>query len=1151
MFDDTDECDITNFTLFRKNRGYCRNKSGGIGILVRNEVLLTYDLRIKEHVSFKKRVDSKLQNYYDFGNVEIPSEIVLLKLSNVPLLSGNTDFLLGAIYVPPEQSPYFNRNVFDDIENCLASFDVEHVLLAGDLNARTARLEDFIVDTNDTDFVTDSVVDCMTTLDIPFGRNSADDVRNNAGYSLVDFCKSQRMLIVNGRVGDDKDVGKTTCKNTSVVDYMIASVNLFPSFVNFAVLDFERCISDVHNAIFLELKICDQTVDRNAIDSDVDTQVVNDNVDNFVKPKWITGIEREFIENINAVDIDTLELQMLNCLDDIHAVSKQDINSFTDGFCNILKESAIKCNMFPKRSNARKSRKARSRAHKKCLWQNVESRRARTTYRNAARTYRLRGTPTANAVKNRAFKFYQKTLNKNFKLFIRDIRKRIRMLRTTDPSRYWKIINGSKKDKQEEYDAISHEVFSKHFEKLGNVDEGELFDPTVVPEGRVTVNEKLNCIFTKKEVSDCMKRLKNNKACGFDGVLNEFLKSSNEKIVKCITLLFNIVLITGKIPDSWTVGYITPIYKGKGDKKDPDNYRGITVLSCFGKLFTSLINDRIYAFLNDNDLLGNEQAGFRKNNSTTDQMFALHCIIDLYLQRKKKLFCTFIDYRKAFDTIQHSLLWEKLLSIGVNGNVISLIKNMYSNAKSCVKTKQGLSSFFVSNIGLRQGENLSPVLFSIFLNDLKDFLKLRTQGLNFVKNLSDDLFFEDIENYLNMFILLYADDTAILSESEKDMQECLNMLRNYCNIWGLHINVRKTKVMVFSRGKIRNIPKFTFGDENVDVVFQYKYLGLLFSYNNKFGIAIKDRVSLAKRAMFALIKKCRSLFLPLDIQFELFEKCIHPVLLYGCELWGFEKPDLYAKLQLNFLKISLGLRSSTPTVMVLGETGTYPIELEVKSRLLCFWYKLQSDAISSSKISCLMYNLIKRQSEHTQFENPWLSYVKECLNNLGLSYIFDNPMYSQFQFKNIVKRRLKDQYVQMWRNSVDTNGICCNYRIFKTEFSFEDYLLKLPYDLMKNLLKLRLCNNRLPVNSNRFLGVPRGERLCTLCDMNEIGDDFHYIFRCKYDTFTQLRNRYLKRYYLHHQNVLKYHELMNSKNNTTVMKLAKLVKGLLDHFSNT
>ena len=383
--------------------------------------------------------------------------MILLKLSNVPLYSGLSDVLIGAVYVPPEQSPYYNRAVFDEIENCLASFDVKNVLLAGDFNARTSRLDDFITDHNDTDFTEESIMDCMSTLNIPFQRNSLDTERNNSGYALVEFCKCLKMLIVNGRVGDDRAIGQTTCKNVSVVDYFIANVELFPCFANFSVLDFERCISDVHNAIRLTITLSHEN--EQEIYANTNENNDDDNDTKLTRPKWQPGSEGDFIRNINVLNVRQLERKMLECLDDIHAVTQQNVDSFTNDFCDILKQSAEKCNMYVKKSGVAKSRKARPRKQKKCLWQNEVSRRARTTYRNAARNYRLRGTPTTNAVKNRTFSYYQKTLNKNFRTYVRNIRQRIRNLKTTDPRRYWKIINGSGKDKKDEYESISHEVF--------------------------------------------------------------------------------------------------------------------------------------------------------------------------------------------------------------------------------------------------------------------------------------------------------------------------------------------------------------------------------------------------------------------------------------------------------------------------------------------------------------------------------------------------------------------------------------------------------------------------------------------------------------------------------------------------------------------
>jgi hypothetical protein len=718
-------------------------------------------------------------------------------------------------------------------------------------------------------------------------------------------------------------------------------------------------------------------------------------------------------------------------------------------------------------------------------------------------------------------------------------------MRSSDPRSYWKIVNGNRQDRKGVMDKIAHEVFQKHFEKLSNVSEEELFD-TVLVDINVVVNAKLNEDIMPDEVLRCIRLLKNNKSCGYDGILNEFLKASSSKLLNVITLLFNVILKSGKIPASWAVGYISPIYKGNGDVHDPDNYRGITILSCFGKLFTAAINARIYAFLDENSLLGNEQAGFRKQHSTTDHVFALHCLIDLYLQRRQKLYCTFIDYRKCFDSIQHSLLWEKLLKCGVNGNVLEIVRDMYRKAKSCVKTANGLSDFFVSNIGLRQGENLSPVLYCIFINDLKEFLSTNVTGLTLPHELANSFLFDDVEAFVHLYLLLYADDTVILSESPQNMQKCLNLLKSYCNIWGLNINVKKTKVLVFSRGKIRNIPQFSFGEEKVDVVFDYKYLGVVFNYNNSFSKAIKERCILANRAMFLLLKRCRQACLPLDIQIDLFQKCIHPILLYGCEVWGFSNLDMCSRFQLRFLKLVLGLNKSTPTCMVLGEVGCFPIELEVKYRMLSFWYSLHCQSVEGfDKMSCMLYRLIAMQKESSEFVMPWLKEVHLNLDHLGLSFLKSSAPYTVNYFKSIAQQRLRDQFLQTWRGILSENSVCKNYRLYKDTFCFESYLLLLSQPMRKNVLKFRVNNHRLPIQRGRVINVPLNERLCTLCNLEEIGDEFHYLFVCENDEIQASRKKHLCNYFLHHCSIVKFGQLMNVKSKVKLIHLAKFVGDIL------
>ena len=148
---------------------------------------------------------------------------------------------------------------------------------------------------------------------------------------------------------------------------------------------------------------------------------------------------------------------------------------------------------------------------------------------------------------------------------------------------------------------------------------------------------------------------------------------------------------------------------------------------------------------------------------------------------------------------------------------------------------------------------------------------------------------------LYLFLLLYADDTVVLAECPEDLQRALDMLKIYCEVWDLDINVRKTSHDIFKGGD-QKMPKFNFNEETLDVVRDYKYLGVKFNYNNKFKKAQQLQLSLANRAMFSLLRKYLQLNLPLDIQLERFEKCVHSILLYGCEIWA--KMDVISKLQL-------------------------------------------------------------------------------------------------------------------------------------------------------------------------------------------------------------------------------------------------------------
>ena len=400
-----------------------------------------------------------------------------------------------------------------------------------------------------------------------------------------------------------------------------------------------------------------------------------------------------------------------------------------------------------------------------------------------------------------------------------------------------------------------------------------------------------------------------------------------------------------------------------------------------GKLFSSAINERLSEFVEINKIIGEEQAGFRAGYSTQDHIFTLQSIIDIYLNKLNinniKLFCAFIDYQKAFDLVDRTSLWSKLLDYNINGRLMKLIFNMYQDTKACIKLNNKLSNSFVCNIGVRQGDNLSPLLFALFINDFEKHLSdsRSYNGLNSLNNLfSDATLDDDLEIFLKLYILLYADDTIVMAESEGELQEALNEVSEYCDKWKLRINVSKTKIIRFTKRKNPRNPtnayNFRIKEEKVEVVDDYVYLGTTVTYNGKYKKAIEKQVTQAKRALFGLKLKKEKFDLPFDIILDLFDKMILPVLLYGCEIWGYEDIKEIEVFYRKFLKEVLRLNKQTTNCMVYGEAGRKPLSIIVKTRMVCFWHKTMMGA--ESKLSYKITHLLRKLHEQNQHSSPWL-----------------------------------------------------------------------------------------------------------------------------------------------------------------------------------
>ena len=559
------------------------------------------------------------------------------------------------------------------------------------------------------------------------------------------------------------------------------------------------------------------------------------------------------------------------------------------------------------------------------------------------------------------------------------------------------------------------------------------------------------------------------------------------------------------------------------------------------------INERLTKYLDNMGIIGDEQAGFRKNYSTMDHIFVISSLINLYKHKGKIIYCAFIDYKKAFDLIDRSKLWMKLVGYGINGKLMTVIHNMYLNAKACVKLNSKISPLFKCNLGVRQGDSLSPLLFALYINDFELYLSRRYEGLKYSSSLINEILSDDdIELFIKIFVLLYADDTVVLAESPGELQKALNAVYEYCKMWKLQLNTSKTKIVIFSKGKVRKYPTFKYNNETIEVVDDYVYLGVTINFNGKFEKAMKKQVTQASRALCSLKTKRNKFRLPLDLYLDLFDKTIMPILLYGCEVWGHEKTEMLDIFYKKFIKNALHLHKYTTDCMVYGETGTKPISVHIQQRLLIFWHRLATEG--QNKLSNILYNLQRNiYPNENNYTSPWLDKIKYLLNECGLSYIWENPsIIDNHTFKIKIKSSLDEIFRLKWLNDTMENNHCRIYRIFKTNLNLENYLVKLDLHDRINLCKFRCSNSRIPTVAGRYNNIEYEHRICSLCNMGDIGDEYHYTMLCPY--FKNDRKKLIDSKYWTNPNIDKLSYLFSSENVKILKNLAKFAKNVTEKF---
>ena len=365
-------------------------------------------------------------------------------------------------------------------------------------------------------------------------------------------------------------------------------------------------------------------------------------------------------------------------------------------------------------------------------------------------------------------------------------------LELSDPKSFWKELKALITPKDNAVDLIDKEEWSAHFTNLLNVPPASGTDkqflnyikaslPTIERESLLTPNDFLNKRIDRSELNNSVKDLKSNKSSYLDSISNEVIKHGLDILAVPLLMLYNKVISFGSFPKIWSDGIIVPLHK-KDDKLDTNNYRGIIISSCLGKLLLRIITKRIDGYMTTSGLWSINQCGFKSDHRTEDSLFLIRSLFEKYVKNmKKKVYIAFVDFSKFFDKINRQMLLYKLLRNGITGNIYNIIKNIYENTTYRIRIGDQLSPVFDAHNGVKQGCCLSPTLSNIFQNDIHNIF-------------DDDCDPISIGSFV-LNSLSWADDLIIASLSKEGLQ-C--MRKNFRHVRQMSDRVHQRRQTFYS-----------------------------------------------------------------------------------------------------------------------------------------------------------------------------------------------------------------------------------------------------------------------------------------------------------------------------------------------------------------
>lgn len=443
-----------------------------------------------------------------------------------------------------------------------------------------------------------------------------------------------------------------------------------------------------------------------------------------------------------------------------------------------------------------------------------------------------------------------------------------------------------------------------------------------------------NVTITLQDVSNILATLDTSKSTGPDGITNIVLKNCHASLSVPLFILFKKSIETGQIPQSWKVAHVTPIYKNKGTRSDPHNYRPISITSNVGKVLELIVNKKLLEFLCGNNLISASQFGFLPNHSTTDQLSYLYHKCLSLLDSKYWCCAVFLDLAAAFDSVPHAAIVQKLPSYGIRGNLFRWIVNYLSDRTQAVKINGAISEMCSVHAGVPQGSTLAPTLFVLFMNDLSQLIPGSIQANNTPGTVNDCLF--------------YADDTTLFVGSKhlplmvQKVNQDLSTTEQWARTWGMQFNPQKTKAMLFSRTQMPNVT-INFMNCPVEFVTDHVHLGLWITNDLRFDKQVESVCRKVATQLFFL-RRLSLIVTDRDLLLKLYKSYILPLFEYASPVWSalnISQTNRLEKLQRRAIRIIMQYAYAEPiTERDYQILRLAPLKHRKNFALMCYGYKL-------------------------------------------------------------------------------------------------------------------------------------------------------------------------------------------------------------------